>query len=72
MFGEMILRFGGEIGSLGREIKVWGMNFGVRTGKLVFGGAEMRVWSAKFGVGGIQLGVGCEIGGLRVKLEFGC
>lgn len=33
MFGEMILRFGGEIGSLGKEIKVWGMNFGVRAGK---------------------------------------
>lgn len=37
----------------------------------MFGGAEMRVWSAKFGVGGIQLGVGYEIGGLRVKLDFG-
>lgn len=32
----------------------------------------MRVWIVKLGVGGIQLGFGCEIGGLRVKLEFGC
>lgn len=29
----MILRFGGEIGSLGREIKVLGMNFEVWAGK---------------------------------------